>query len=80
MHTWVPLVPFLPQLPIDTGKTLGSWQSWKTPDELATLAVSSFTCSEWGRDVYVKQGWGLQRERTGEEGWWSCRLGTERWG
>lgn len=43
MHTRVPLVPFLPQLPIDAGKTLGSWQSWKTPDELATLAVSGFT-------------------------------------
>lgn len=43
VHSWFPLVPFLSQLPIDTRKTLGSWQSWKTPDELVTLAVSSFT-------------------------------------
>lgn len=43
VQAWVSLVAFLSELPIDTGKTFGSWQSWKTPDDLATLAVSSFT-------------------------------------
>lgn len=68
MHAWFPLFPFLSQLPIDTRKTLGSWQSWKTPDELVTLAVSSFTCSERERDVFIKWDLGWQREGAGEEG------------
>lgn len=63
VHAWFPLVSFLSQLPIDTRKTLGSWQSWKTPDELVTLAVSSFTCSEGERDVCIK--WDLGGDRGG---------------
>lgn len=43
MQTWVSLVAFLSELPIDPRKTLGSRQSRKTPEDLATLAVSSFT-------------------------------------
>lgn len=43
MQPLVSLVSFLSQLPIDPRKALGPWQSWKTPDDLATLAVSSFT-------------------------------------
>jgi hypothetical protein len=46
VQAWVSLVAFLSELPIDTGKTFGSWQSRKTPDDLATLAVSSFTCRD----------------------------------
>lgn len=43
MQAWVSLVAFLSELPIDTRKTFGSWQSWKTRHDLATLAVSSLT-------------------------------------
>lgn len=42
VQAWVSLVTFLSELPIGTRETFGSWQSRKTPDDLAALAVSSF--------------------------------------
>lgn len=43
VQAWVSLVAFLSKLPIDARKTFGSGRSRETRDDLATLAVSSFT-------------------------------------
>lgn len=51
----VSLAPFLPRLPIDAWKALGSWQARKNPGQLITcaFAVPIITCNVRKREGLV---------------------------
>lgn len=67
----VSLAAFTARLPVGTCKALGSWQPWRTPDELiCTFTVAGVTCNvgeTWCRAVYPRPA--------GTVLLWPCRQG-----
>lgn len=67
----VSLAAFTARLPVGTCKALGSWQPWRTPDELiCTFTVAGVTCNvgeTWCHAVYPRPA--------GTVLLWPCRQG-----